>query len=104
MMRIIDPATASTIDAQATAKARTVKVLMFTVTEGVTDLLLTIFNGVAILGAAAVLIGAIGSAFAGGAKAQFVSESIRANEAETARAKAEAARPIARPSTKSLSD
>jgi hypothetical protein len=81
---------------QTAAKQRTVKVLMFTVTESLAASLFNWSQIVLAVGAAAVLIGTIGAFAMGFAKEQFVNERIVLNEAETARAKADAAQATAR--------
>ena len=81
---------AMTESQQTKTKPRTVKVLMFTVTESLANTLFLLANIVLIAGAAAVLIGTIGAIAMGSAKEQFANERISANETETARAKADA--------------
>jgi len=82
----------ATTDSATTAKKpRTVKVLMWTVTEPWADFLFNLANVVLIVGAAAVLLGTIGAIAMGAAKEHFSSERISANETETARANESAA-------------
>jgi hypothetical protein len=89
-------ATAGSENKQITTKPKTVKVLMFTLTESVANTWFGVSNIVLIVGAAAVLIGTIGAIAIGSAKEQFSNERISANEAETERARAEAASANAR--------
>jgi hypothetical protein len=75
---------------QMATKPKTVKVLVLTVTETLANTLFAWSNVLLIAGAAAVLIGTIGAIAMGSAKEQFANERISTNEAETARAKADA--------------
>lgn len=72
-------------------RPRTVKALMWYVTEPTASFLFSVSNVALIIGATAVLIGTIGSILMGAAKEQFSNERISANEAETAHAKEAAA-------------
>jgi hypothetical protein len=81
---------AITDNAIMTTKPRTVKVLIFTVTESWANTLFVWSNVLLVFGAAAVLFGTIGAFSMGAAKEQFSNERIKANEAATARANADA--------------
>jgi hypothetical protein len=81
---------AMTASITTTNNPRTVKVLIWTVTEPLANSLFFWSNALLIVGAAAVLIGTIGAIGMGAAKEQFSNERIAANESLTALANAEA--------------
>jgi hypothetical protein len=69
---------------------KAVRVLMWNVTSSMADFLFNVSNVVLMISALAILLGTIGSIKMGAVREQFSNERISANEAETARAKAEA--------------
>jgi hypothetical protein len=72
------------------ANPRTFKVFIWNISEPAADFLFNLFNVVLIFGAFAVFVGTIGSIWMQAAKSYFSDERIAANEAATARAKADA--------------
>jgi hypothetical protein len=74
---------------QTQENAKTARVLKWNVSSPVADLLFNLSNILLVIGAAAVLIGTIGSIKIGAIREQFSNERIAANEAATARAIAE---------------
>ena len=71
-------------------RPRTVRVLMWNVSEHLANVLFDISGLILIVGAVAVAIGTYGSIKMGAAKEYFANERISANEADTERAKADA--------------
>jgi hypothetical protein len=80
---------AKTAKSQMDANTRTKRVLMWSVSSPAADLLFSLFNLILIVGAAAVLLGTIGSIKMNAVREMFSNERISANEAATAIATAE---------------
>jgi hypothetical protein len=83
---------ANTENAQTTEKPITVRLLMWEISSALSDRLFPISNLVLIVGAAAVLIGTIGTIVMSGVRERFGDERISANEARAAVAGQEAAK------------
>lgn len=75
---------------QTNTNPRKFKVSIWNISEPVADFLFNLSNAVLILGAFLVFTGTIGSIWMQAAKSYFSDERIAANEAATARAKADA--------------